>query len=107
MCPTVLSMFEVVVRAELTGTGLWTQDGVSIAVGDLPLSDRLICVLDDWMAFYDDLGGELSDDDVRQEFVGQGYKIAYAIRRELKGSTVWLTPPNSDELIAVDYRRPS
>ena len=98
-------MLEIVVRAELGGTGLWTPDGVMLQLAQLPLSERLLLTIDDWMAFHNDVGGELSDDDVREEFVGQGYKIAYALRRELKGSTVWFQPPNADEPVIVEHRR--
>lgn len=93
------------VRAELGSTGLWTPDGVSIDIDELPLSVRLVDTVVDWMAFFDDVGGELSDRDIREEFVGQGYKIAHALRRELKGSQIWFSPPHEEDLVAIELRR--
>lgn len=58
--------------------------------------------LQDWADFFDDVGGAMSDSDVVEEFVGQGFKIAHAIRRELKGSTVWFEHPVSEERTRIE-----
>ena len=96
---------DLVVRAR---PGEWPicQDGGVLSRDDLPLSDRLLRTIDDWAAFYDDLGGEITDVDVAHEFVGQGFKIAHALRRELKGSTVHLEHPVTGELALIELRRP-
>lgn len=97
---------EVVLRAEVGAFPLWTPAGENIVPNSLPLSPRVLVALEDWTDFFDDVGGAMSDRDIVEEFVGQGYKIAHAIRRELKGSTVWLQHPVTDERVAIENRRP-
>lgn len=97
---------EVVLRAEVGAFPLWTPAGENIVPNSLPLSRRVLVALEDWTDFFDDVGGAMSDRDIVEEFVGQGYKIAHAIRRELKGSTVWLQHPVTDERVAIEIRRP-
>jgi hypothetical protein len=82
-----------------------TSDGAVLARDGLPLSDRLLRAIDDWASFFDDVGGEITDVDVAHEFVGQGFKIAHALRRELKGSTVHLEHPVTGELAPIELRR--
>ena len=94
-----------VLRAQLGAAPLWTPQGVSVAPASLPLSHRLLIAIDDWSAFYDDIGGEFTDDDVVDEFVGQGFKLAYALRRELKGHDVWFGHPLTDDLIKIDRKK--
>ena len=48
----------------------------------------------------------MSDRDVVDEFVGQGFKIAHAIRRELKGSTIWLDHPDTEERTLIERSAP-
>ena len=81
-------------------------DGTHIERDGLPLSDRLLRTIDDWTEFFDDVGGEITDVDIAHEFVGQGFKIAHALRRELKGSTVHLEHPVTGELAPIELRRP-
>lgn len=97
---------EVVLRAEVGAFPLWTPAGENIVPNLLPLSPRVLVALEDWTDFFDDVGGAMSDRDIVEEFVGQGYKIAHAIRRELKGSTVWLQHPVTDERVVIENRRP-
>ncbi len=99
------SAVEVIVRAELEGGPLWTVGGETIDPRSLPLSDRVLVALDDWISFFDDVGGEIGDRDVLDEFVGQGFKISHAIRRELKGSTVWFHRPDLDEQVEIVHRQ--
>lgn len=96
---------ELLVQAEVGAFPLWTPDGVNVVPDSLPLSPRVLIALEDWTAFYDDLGGAISDPEIVEEFVGQGYKIAHAIRRELKGSTIWLVHPVTEERVQIE--RPS
>lgn len=98
---------EVIVRAEVGAFPLWTHDGENIVPNSLPLSPRVLLALEDWTAFFDDVGGAMSDPEVLEEFVGQGFKIAHAIRRELKGVMVWLEHPVSNERTAIRLHRPS
>ncbi len=99
-------MIELVVRAEVGAFPLWTPDGQNIVPDSLPLSPRVLLALQDWSDFFDDVGGAMSDTDVIEEFVGQGYKIAHVIRRELKGSTVWLDHPVTEERVLIERRAP-
>lgn len=96
-----------VVRAEVGVFPVWTVDGVNIVPDSLPLSQRVLVALEDWTSFFDDVGGAISDPDVLDEFVGQGFKIAHAIRRELKGSTVYFDHPVTEERIEIRLRRPT
>jgi len=67
----------------------------------------VLVALEDWTIFFEDVGGAMSDKDIENEFVGQGFKIAHAIRRELKGSSVWLDHPVTDERTEIMLRRPT
>lgn len=98
-------MGQIVVRAEVGAFPLWTPAGENVVPDSLPLSPRLLLALQDWTDFFDDVGGAMSDGDVVDEFVGQGFKLAYAIRRELKGSEVWFVHPVTDEAVVVEHRR--
>jgi len=97
---------ELIVRAEVGAFPLWTPDGRNVVPDSLPLSPRVLIALQDWTDFFDDVGGAMSDPEIVDEFVGQGYKIAHAIRRELKGSTVWLKHPVTDERVLIERRVP-
>ncbi len=97
---------DLVVRARVGAWPISTAGGQAIERTALPLSARLIAALDDWAQFYDDVGGEITDVDIAHEFVGQGFKIAHALRRELKGSTVHLEHPVTGELAPIRLRRP-
>jgi len=98
------SGYALVLRAEVGRAPLWTLDGMNVAPHSLPLSDRLLVALHDWRDFFDDVGGAVSDADVVEEFVGQGFKIAHALRRELKGSTVWYAHPVTGEAERIVHR---
>ncbi len=97
---------ELILEAEVGAFPLWTPDGDNVVPDSLPLSPRVLIALEDWTAFYDDVGGAMSDRDVVAEFIGQGYKIAHAIRRELKGSTVWLADPVTGERVLIERSIP-
>ena len=99
-------MTELVLRAEVGAFPLWTPAGDNVVPDSLPLSPRLLLALRDWTDFFDDVGGAMSDRDVIDEFVGQGYKIAHATRRELKGWTVWLDHPVTEERVLIERRGP-
>lgn len=99
-------MAELVLRAEVGAFPLWTVDGDNVVPDSLPLSPRVLIALEDWTAFFDDVGGAMSDRDVIDEFVGQGFKLAHAIRRELTGSTIWLSHPVTDEYTLIERRGP-
>ena len=99
-------MVELVLRAEVGAFPLWTVDGENVVPDSLPLSPRVLIALEDWTVFFDDVGGAMSDRDVIDEFVGQGFKLAHAIRRELKGSTVWLDHPVTEERTLIERRGP-
>ena len=99
-------MVELVLRAEVGAFPLWTVDGENVVPDSLPLSSRVLIALEDWTVFFDDVGGAMSDRDVIDEFVGQGFKLAHAIRRELKGSTVWLDHPVTEERTLIERRGP-
>lgn len=99
-------MAELILHAEVGAFPLWTPDGENVVPDSLPLSERVLIALEDWTAFYDDVGGAMSDPEIVDEFVGQGFKIAHAIRRELKGSTVWMSHPVTEERTLIERRRP-
>ncbi|MGI9608616.1 MAG: hypothetical protein ACR2P0_20975 [Acidimicrobiales bacterium] len=99
-------MSEYVLRAEVDGPTIWTPEGEPVDPRALPLSSRLLEALDDWAAFLDDVGGEISDHDVMDAFVSQGFRIAHAMRRELKGRTVWLQRLDTDERVLIENRTP-
>ena len=98
-------MDDLVVRARVGEWPIAASSGESLSRDALPLSDRLLRTVADWAAFYDDVGGEITDVDVAHEFVGQGFKIAHALRRELKGSSVHLEHPVTGELAPIELRR--
>lgn len=93
-------------RAEVGAFPLWDPDGQNVVPNSLPLSPRVLVALQDWADFYDDVGGAMSDYEIVDEFVGQGFKIAHAIRRELKGSTIWLDHPVTEERTLIERRVP-
>ncbi len=95
------------VRAEVGAFPLWSPDGRNVVPDSLPLSRRVLAALQDWTDFFDDVGGAMSDPEIVDEFVGQGFKIAHAIRRELKGSVVWFTHPVTEERVRIERRVPS
>jgi len=97
---------ELILQAEVGAFPLWTPGGDNVVPDSLPLSPRVLAALEDWTAFFDDVGGAMSDPDIVDEFVGQGYKIAHAIRRELKGSTIWLAHPVTDERVRIERNIP-
>ena len=99
-------MLELIVRAEVGAVPLWTPTGQNVLPNSLPLSHRVVTALEDWADFFDDVGGAMSDGDIVEAFVSQGFKIAHAIRRELKGSTVWLQHPVTDERFPIERRVP-
>ena len=80
--------------------------GDNIVPDSLPLSQRVLTAMEDWTIFWDDVGGAISDPEIMDEFVGQGFKIAHAARRELKGRTVWFQHPVTDERHEIELRRP-
>ena len=100
----VRESLDLLVRARVGEWPICRRD-VALTRTDLPLSDRLLLAIDDWAQFFDDVGGEITDVDVAHEFVGQGFKIAQALRRELKGSTVHLEHPVTGELARIERRR--
>ena len=97
---------ELILRAEVGAFPLWTSAGDNVVPDSLPLSQRVLTAMEDWTIFWDDVGGAISDPEIMDEFVGQGFKIAHAVRRELKGSTVWLQHPVTDERHEIELRRP-
>ena len=97
---------DLVVRARVAEWPIATAAGEALTRDALPLSNRLMRTIDDWAGFFDDVGGEITDVDVAHEFVGQGFKIAHALRRELKGSVVHLEHPVTGELAPIELRRP-
>ena len=99
-------MVEIVIRAQVGAFPLWTPEGENVIPDSLPLSPRVLIALQDWTDFFDDVGGAMSDRDVVDEFVGQGFKIAHAIRRELKGSTIWLDHPDTEERTLIERSAP-
>jgi len=100
------STLDLVVRARVGQWPLTSSTGTTLARDALPVSDRLLAAIEDWADFFDDVGGEITDVDVAHEFVGQGFKIAHALRRELKGSRVHLEHPVTGELAPIELRRP-
>ena len=94
----------MILRAQVGAFPLWDAADQNVVPDSIPLSPRLLMALQDWADFFDDVGGAMSDSDVVEEFVGQGFKIAHAIRRELKGSTVWFEHPVSEERTRIERR---
>lgn len=99
-------MVELVLRAEVGAFPLWTPEGENVVPDSLPFSRRLLLAMQDWTDFFDDVGGAMSDPEIVEEFVGQGFKIAHAMRRELKGSTIWLDHPVTEERTLIERRVP-
>lgn len=95
-----------VIRAEVGAFPVWTADGDNVVPDSLPLSQRLLSAMQDWSSFFDDVGGAISDGDVLEEFVSQGFKIAHAMRRELKGTSVYLDHPITAERTEIVLRAP-
>jgi hypothetical protein len=95
-----------VIRAEVGAFPIWTLAGENVVPDSLPLSQRLLTAISDWVGFFDDVGGAISDSDVLDEFVSQGFKIAHAVRRELKGSTVHFEHPDTGERTEIVLRGP-
>lgn len=84
--------------------GQWAVRDESDAVVDpaaLPLSDRLLVAIGDWGGFFDEIDGDLSDDMVAEEFLGQGFKIAHRLRQELKGRSIYYSHPQTGELVEI------
>jgi len=96
----------LVLHAQVGAFPLWSTDGQNVVPDSLPLSPRVLMALQDWADFFDDVGGAMSDYDVVDEFVGQGFKIAHAIRRELKGSTIWFEHPITGERTNIERNVP-
>ncbi len=95
-----------VVRAVASSGALWRvvdarDDLKSVAPADIGLSDRLCAAFDDWAQFFDEIDGDLTDPEVAEEFVSQGFKIAHRLRAEIKGSTVHLVHPVSGESVEI------
>ncbi|NNC81843.1 MAG: hypothetical protein HKN94_17005 [Acidimicrobiales bacterium] len=99
-------MGEYVVRAEVGAFPVWTVGGDNVVPDSLPLSQRVLTAMQDWTSFFDDVGGAISDPEVLDEFVSQGFKIAHAMRRELKGATVHLDHPVTAERTEIVLRAP-
>ena len=76
-------------------------DGKAASAASLPLSPRLLSAIDDWQSFFDEIEGDLSLTEVAEEFVGQGFKIAHAMRRELKGRLIYFAQPVTGELLKI------
>ena len=57
--------------------------------------------MNDWQSFFDEVGGDLSDPEVADEFVGQGFKIAHRIRAEKKASSVHLEHPVTGDIVEI------
>lgn len=88
-------------RADL-GTGPICDDaGNEVDLQHLPLSQRLVLALTDWSEFFGEVEGDLSDPDIAAEFVGQGYKLAHALRRELKGRSIYYLEPVTGERLPI------
>ena len=88
-----------VVRAQSGSGSIWHAGSelVQVDPSDLGLSDRLVLAFDDWASFFDEIDADLSDPDVANEFVSQGFKIAHRLRAEIQGSTVHLVHPLTGE----------
>lgn len=70
-----------------------------------PLSERLRLALIDWENFYGEVQGDLTDPDIADEFVSQGFTLAHRLRSECKGTDVaYVHPITGDE---VEIRRRS
>ena len=95
-----------VIRAEVGAFPIWTENGENVVPDSLPLSQRLLSAMQDWTTFFDDVGGAISDGDVMDAFVSQGFKIAHTMRRELKGSSVYFEHPDTGERFEIALRRP-
>ena len=94
-------MATYVLRAVVGEWAVRDELGLALERDLLPLSERLVVAICDWCEFFDEIGGDLSDSVVTHEFLGQGYKIAYGLRRELKGRTIHFSHPVTGELIEI------
>jgi hypothetical protein len=99
-------MYSLVLRAQLGDGPIRTSAGDPVTAEQLELSERLRVALADWSEFFQEVDGVLDTPDIADAFVSQAYKLATALRRELKGSDVWLWHPVAEELIEVELRRP-
>lgn len=88
-------------RANVGQPPVLSADGAWVEPDELPLSPRLLDAIADWRCFFDEVSGDLSSPEVAEEFVGQGYKIAHAMRRELKGRTIYFCQPVTKELVKI------
>lgn len=91
-----------VLSATIGAGPLWDRDGNEVSPDELSLSERLCVAIDDWRQFYDDVSGDLSDTDLADEFVSQGFKIAFRMRSELKGRLVSYRHPVDHHVIEID-----
>lgn len=103
----MVSVYSYWIRATVGQSPIWDASAKNVDPSDLPLSPRLVIALQDWARFFDDRDGDLADPEVAEEFVNQGFKLAYAMRRELKGSSITLSHPVSGEPCEIHLRRRS
>ncbi len=92
-------------RATVDAGPIWNEAG-EVEAGTLPLSPRLLIAIGDWQSFFTEAPAGLTDADVAEEFVSQGFKIAHGLRRELKGRRVFYEHPVTGDEIAIT-RKPS
>lgn len=100
-CGVDVSKETWILRAVVGEPPIWSVDGTAASPASLPLSQRLLSAIDDWKNFFDEIDGDLSPTEVAEEFVGQGFKIAHAMRRELKGRLIYFSQPVSGELLKI------
>lgn len=91
--------------ARVGSSPIWDKAGNEVSSDELPLSDRLCIAIDDWREFFDATVGNLSDPDMADEFVSQGFKIAFRMRSELKGRVVTYRHPIDGQIIEVDPKK--
>lgn len=87
-------------KAEIGAGPIWNELG-EVDPESLPLSDRLLVALADWTAYFGEVSGHLGEPDTAGEFVGQGFKIAHGLKRELKGRKVFYAHPLTGEEIPI------
>ncbi len=92
-------------RASVDAGPIWNDAG-EVEAEALPLSPRLLIAIADWQSFFTEVSADLADSDTAEEFVSQGFKIAYGLRRELKGRKVFYHHPVTEEEIPIT-RKPS
>ncbi len=94
--------FNVVARVGTSPLLRRTGDSLeAVSAESLGLSNRLIVAVADWAQFFDEVNGDLSDPEVADEFVSQGFKIAHRLRAEVKGSTVHLIHPVEGNAVKI------